>query len=136
MEFIRKPDQDIFATKKTIHKILSYRKANPSFGLWCAFEKESSHFVGWVILKHIEDNVSYPVEVGYRLHYAYWGKGYATEMGKAIIQYAKVLKLPELSAITSHENIKSQNVLNKLGMTYLEDRLYYEVPVKYYEMKL
>lgn len=136
MKYIRPPEVDIFETKKKISTILKYTQEHQQFGLWCAFSKETNEFLGWVILLHIEHNETYPIELGYRLHQKYWGKGFATEMAQAMVQYAKEIKLDSICGITIEENIGSKKVLEKAGLVYLEDRLYYETPVKYYEIKL
>lgn len=136
MKYIRAPEQDIFETKKKVSTILKYTQENPHYGLWCAYTKDTDKFIGWVILLHIEHNESYPIEVGYRLHQKYWRQGFATDMTLAMIQYAKEIGLGSLCAITTEENIGSQKVLEKTGFSYLEERLYYETQVKYYEIKL
>jgi RimJ/RimL family protein N-acetyltransferase len=134
MKFIRPPEQDIFETKKKISTILKYSQEHPNFGLWTAWLED--HFIGWVILLHIEHNPEYPIEVGYRLHTKYWGQGYATEMAQALVDYAKEIHLDSVCGITIEENVGSMKVLEKCGLKYIEDRLYYEVPVRYYEIKL
>lgn len=136
MKYIRKPDQDIFETKKNITKILNYTANHSTLGQWTVYLKDTDEFIGQVILFHLEHNELYPIEVGYRLLQKYWGEGFATEMSKAMIQYAKEVGLSSVCGITTEENIASQKVLEKAGLAYLEDRLYYETQVKYYEMKL
>ena len=65
-------------------------------------------------------------DVGYRLIKRYWGKGFATESGKAAVDYASNnLKLPELYATTEIGNQASHNVLLKIGLAYVED-FYFE----------
>jgi ribosomal-protein-alanine N-acetyltransferase len=136
MKYIRKPDTDIFQSKKKIKSLLDYSSLNPNFGLWMAFSKDTKQNLGFVLLLHIENNSKYPIEVGYRLHTKYWKQGYATEMSKAMLRYAKDIGLNSVSGITIEENTNSINVLEKIGLKYIEDRLYYEVPVRYYEAEL
>ena len=40
------------------------------------------------------------VELGYWIGRAHWGKGFATEAGRALIEIAKALKLPRLGPRT------------------------------------
>lgn len=134
MKYIRPSEEDIFQTKKKIKTILDYTKSNPKFGLWTAYLGDE--FIGWIILLHIEHNQDYPIEVGYRLHTKHWGQGFATEMTKSILKYAKEINLKSVCAITTEENIGSQKVLKKAGLKYIEDRLYYETPVQFYELEL
>lgn len=59
------------------------------------------------------------IQLGYALLTAYWGKGYATEIVKAGLDYAfNVLELASLAAITEAENVASQNVLLKNGFVF------------------
>ncbi len=136
MKYIRKPDSDIFQTKKRIKEVMQYSFENPDLGLWCAFLKESKEFVGWGVLVHIEHKQTNPVEVGFRLHQKFWKKGFGFEIGSALINHAKDLGQKTIVGITREDNIGSQKTLEKCGLQYIEDRIYYEQQVKYYEIKL
>lgn len=55
-------------------------------------------------------------EFGYWIARAYWGRGYATEAGRAVIDIARnALRLPKLSAGHFTDNPASGRVLEKLG---------------------
>jgi len=57
------------------------------------------------------------LNLGYRLHTAAWGKGYATELGKGILRHAlSDLGKPEVFAIVRPINTPSIRVLEKIGM--------------------
>jgi RimJ/RimL family protein N-acetyltransferase len=69
------------------------------------------------------------VEIGYTLAREAWGKGYATELGRALIEYAfTVLRVPRVVAQVEPANTASRNVLTKLGMTEREERTAYGRP--------
>ena len=55
------------------------------------------------------------VEMGYWIARADWGKGFATEAGRALIDIARTLKLPRLEASHFIDNPASGRVLEKLG---------------------
>ena len=55
------------------------------------------------------------VEMGYWIARMHWGKGFATEAGKALIELAKTLRLPRLEASHFTDNPASGRVLEKLG---------------------
>ena len=64
------------------------------------------------------------VELGYRLARAYWGRGYATEAARAVLDYAfRVLGLARLIALIDPDNVASIRVAEKLGMTHEADAL-------------
>src|SRR5262249_22469352 len=59
------------------------------------------------------------VEVGWRLAFDYWGKGYATEGAKAALAYGfGTLNLEEIVSITSVQNERSRHVMEKIGMQH------------------
>jgi len=65
------------------------------------------------------DAVGPDIEIGWRLKPKYWGKGYATEAAKVILQYAdESLKLKEVIAEIQKENKGSIRVAENIGMKY------------------
>lgn len=55
------------------------------------------------------------VELGYWIARAHWGRGLATEAGRALLDIARALKLPRLEASYFLDNPASGRVLEKLG---------------------
>lgn len=56
------------------------------------------------------------LELGYRLRPSAWGKGYATEAGRAAVAYVfRATQIGRLLAVTDLRNTASQRVLAKLG---------------------
>lgn len=81
-------------------------------------KEEPQQFAGWVLLIPL-DTVGPEIEIGWRLRPKYWGKGYATETARVIIQYAvKSLKLQEVIAEIQKMNKGSIRVAEKIGMEY------------------
>src|SRR5207244_52271 len=71
--------------------------------------------IGLHLLNHIQGESF--IQVGYLLFPEYWGKGYATEMARAVVRYGYTeLKLPQIVAITDLGNTDSQRVLLKIGL--------------------
>jgi ribosomal-protein-alanine N-acetyltransferase len=69
------------------------------------------------------------IELGYTLARSAWGKGYATELGQALIEYAfTVLHVPRVVAQVEPANTASRHVLSKLGMTERGQRTAYGRP--------
>jgi RimJ/RimL family protein N-acetyltransferase len=64
----------------------------------------------------LHDGVNGTPELGYWLARAQWGKGFATEAGRALIATCdETLRLPHLIASHAIDNPASGNVLRKLG---------------------
>jgi RimJ/RimL family protein N-acetyltransferase len=62
--------------------------------------------------------------VGWTLHPDYWGQGYATEAGAASLAYAfEVMRVDEVFSVILPENLRSQAVARRLGLTLLEERI-------------
>jgi len=55
------------------------------------------------------------VEMGYWIATGHWGRGFATEAGKALIAIARTLGLPRLEGSHFIDNPASARVLEKLG---------------------
>lgn len=88
------------------------------YDLCSIFEKSTGDFVGQAGLFHTT-NTDEPsdVEIGFSLHKKYWGKGYATELVRALIQWGfKHLSVKRLVAFTRPENQASHYVLKKSGL--------------------
>jgi [ribosomal protein S5]-alanine N-acetyltransferase len=69
------------------------------------------------------------IELGYTLARSAWGRGYATELGGALIEYAFTeLEAPRVVAQVEPANRGSRHVLEKLGLTEREVRMAYGRP--------
>ena len=116
-------------TKTEAQKILNsvlQQYTERGIGRFAVIEKASGDFIGWSGLRlNTEYNMNgftKYYDVGYRLIERFWGKGYATESGKASVDYAfNTMKLPELYATTEISNQASHNALLKIGLQYKTD---------------
>lgn len=87
-------------------------------------DKESGQFIGLCGLRMLEGTP----ELIYVLAKAYWGKGLAAEAAKASLRYSfEELKLERIVAVTRHENLASQRVMQSIGMSYEKEVRYYEI---------
>ncbi len=78
---------------------------------------------------HPMGGVGPDVELGYTLARSAWGRGYATELGVALVEYAfTVLRVPRVVAQVEPANAASRHVLAKLGMTARAERTAYGRP--------
>lgn len=85
----------------------------PSMGYWSIID--GGCFCGWVLLTPL-DLVGPEIEIGWRLQRIYWGRGYATEAARPVLNYAlRTLGLPEVVADIDQDNAASIGVALKLG---------------------
>ena len=69
------------------------------------------------------------VEVAYRLHPHYWGKGFATEAVVAICKYAfDTLEVERLISIIDPNNHRSRKVAERIGMLLWKETVYHGFP--------
>lgn len=74
-------------------------------------------YIGWCGLKNFPDHNE--VDLGYRFHQRFWGKGYASEASMACLKYGfEELKLNRIVARAMPANIASIKVIQKLKMTF------------------
>jgi RimJ/RimL family protein N-acetyltransferase len=97
------------------------RIAERGWGLWAVEVVGAAPFVGFVGLNEprFEAHFTPAVEVGWRLARTHWGRGYATEAGRAAIAFAFAeLGLEEIVSFTTEPNERSRRVMERLGMTH------------------
>ena len=87
----------------------------PGFGLLHGTRLDDGAFVGGCGLFRVPDGDE--IEIAYRLPVAQWGRGYATEMARALLAHGfATLKLARVIGLTWPENVASQRVLEHIGM--------------------
>lgn len=91
------------------------------FGPWAVEAPGVAAFVGTVGLgvPRFEAHFTPCVEILWRLASQHWGRGYATEAGRAALGFAfGQLGLDEVVAFTVPANRRSRRVMDRLGMTH------------------
>ncbi|MEM9708609.1 MAG: GNAT family N-acetyltransferase [Pseudomonadota bacterium] len=80
--------------------------------------KENDRFVGYISLSREPGRVQLgDAEIGFRFAKRAWGKGYATEAGKAVVRRVRTAKSAKrIVAIVDPNNLRSVRVVTKLGM--------------------
>ena len=96
---------------------------NNKLGLWATVHKETGKFIGRCGLLPWEIDGKFEVEIAYLLNKNFWHQGLATEAANGILRYAFwTLNLPRLICLIDPENVPSQKVAERIGMT-LERRV-------------
>jgi RimJ/RimL family protein N-acetyltransferase len=100
---------------------LSYYERYTGFGFWAAHEKASGEFLGWFHFRPPPGHEPDDVELGYRLRRSAWGKGYATEVSRALIAKGfRELGVRRVFASTMVVNIASRRVMEKAGLKFVQ----------------
>ena len=122
MRFINggEPADPALIRTQTLPRLLHDYPVLGTRGYWAAEEKAARTFLGWFELRPLEEHSAAVVELGYRLHRAAWGKGYATEGCRALVATAFTeLGVERITANTMAVNTGSRRVMEKLGMTFV-----------------
>jgi ribosomal-protein-alanine N-acetyltransferase len=100
-----------------LHENIHSYKARPLEGRWAVHDKQSGEFVGSFAIIPLPSKPG-EIQLGYSLLPAHWGKGYATELAIAGLDFfRKNFKVPVIYAVTEKPNIASQKVLLKAGFS-------------------
>jgi RimJ/RimL family protein N-acetyltransferase len=88
--------------------------------------------IGRVGLNPFDEAARVP-EIEWTLGSAYWGQGYATEIGRAILRYGfEQAGFHEIVGFAHPENVASRRVMLKIGMAYTGDREHNGRPWSFY----
>jgi RimJ/RimL family protein N-acetyltransferase len=107
-------DTPFRSVKDALNLLTNYDQYNKfSTGRFSVFNKETSQYIGFCGLKTLEDGT---VDLGFRFHKRFWGKGYGKESSLIVLNYAfQTLKLKEIYGNFMPENIASKKLLESLG---------------------
>jgi RimJ/RimL family protein N-acetyltransferase len=87
------------------------------WGLWCLdIDGRCAGFTG-LSMPSFDAHFTPCIEIGWRMHPRYWGRGYATEAARLALDYGfTALELPEIVSFTAVGNVRSRAVMERLGM--------------------
>lgn len=121
MRFINggKPTPRQVIETEILPRVLGFYDRGDGYGIWAAIETSTGEFIGWFSLRADEGDLE-KVELGYRLRQTAWGKGYATEGSRALIDkgFAE-LGAQRIFATTMTVNAASRRVMEKVGFAYV-----------------
>ncbi|MER7501831.1 GNAT family N-acetyltransferase [Nonomuraea pusilla] len=107
------------------------------YGLWIVTVRETGEFAGncGLTRQNVEGEIL--TEVGYLVPARPQGRGYATEAALACRDHARdVLGVDRLIAIIHPENVPSQRVAGKLGLTFERTAAYNGSLQRIYSLRL
>ncbi|QDY77583.1 GNAT family N-acetyltransferase [Streptomyces qinzhouensis] len=103
---------------RTLPRLLHDHPCSGTRGYWAARERETGTFLGWFEFRPLDDTDPAVVELGYRLNKAAWGRGYATEGSRALIDKGFTrLAVERVTANTMAVNRASRRVMEKSGLS-------------------
>lgn len=109
----KKSDQEVVELSQHIEKF--------GWGFWAVSLVQTDEFIGCIGLDEVyfKRAFSPAIDIGWRLHYNHWGKGYATEGALAALQYGfTALNLESIVAYTAEGNVRSRHIMEKIGLRH------------------
>jgi RimJ/RimL family protein N-acetyltransferase len=122
MRYLARPATREHVRDTTLPQWFDLYDRHPGFGYFAAIEKQAGTFLGWFLFRPplVENPVPGEIELGYRLHEAAWGHGFATEGSIALIEKGFTeLGVQRVLATTMTVNRGSRRVLEKAGLQYV-----------------
>lgn len=117
-------------------KFIEYYDKYASFGFWAAIEKSSDDFIGWFHFYPALENAfivelnlvtNDEIALGYRLCKSAWGKGYATEVSRALIfQGFAHWSVQQVASWALAANKASIRVMEKAGLKFEQEFMFKE----------
>ncbi|MFG2429113.1 GNAT family N-acetyltransferase [Streptomyces sp. NPDC048590] len=112
---------DVLTREQSDASVARFRAdfARRGYGWWAVEVRATGKFIGFAGLDEVDPGLPFTgVEIGWRLARPAWGHGYATEAARAVLAFGfDTLGLPEILAVTTATNHRSQAVMRRLGMT-------------------
>ena len=93
--------------------------AENGYGFFAIERKDNHQFIGFAGLNYVTFASDFTpcTEIGWRLSRGNWGYGFATEAASACLEFGfDKLNLDRIYAFTALNNVRSENVMKKIGM--------------------
>ncbi|WTO38828.1 GNAT family N-acetyltransferase [Streptomyces achromogenes] len=117
---VREHSGDLLSRDRSNASVAQYQADfdRRGYGWWAVEVRGTGEFIGFAGLDPVDDGMPFTgVEIGWRLARSAWGQGYATEAARAVLAYGfDTLGLPEILAVTTSTNHRSQAAMRRIGM--------------------
>ena len=105
-------------TEEFIYRLLKHYNKH-GYNYFATEILNSGEFIGFIGLAYQNYKTEFTpaTDIGWRLKKSAWNKGYATEGAKRCLKFAFMdLNIEKVISTCSQNNIKSENVMKKIGM--------------------
>ena len=111
------PDRSVADTQARLESYVDHQRQH-GFSKWIVLDRADGRPIGHAGLMLLGSTGE--VELGYRLLRSEWGKGIATEVSRAWLDFGRQhLRLNRIIAFTHRENDRSLAVMERLGMHFI-----------------
>jgi RimJ/RimL family protein N-acetyltransferase len=129
----------VLSVAQTQAKIENFITAYQEFGFgkWAVIFKASNTLIGYCGIAIEQIDYKTEQEIGYRLDSKFWGQGIATEAAATALQYGfQQFQFPYILGIVERANAASVRVLEKLGMQYKRETIFYGIAMDMYRIDI
>ncbi|MGH4024464.1 MAG: GNAT family N-acetyltransferase [Pseudonocardiaceae bacterium] len=107
----------------------------PGTGRWAMTLVDSGTLIGGITLLPMPVPEA-DVEIGYRLAPEHWGRGYATEAGRALARWAFQHSLVEVFGLVTPDNARAAATARRIGMEWVgESTKYHGMHMEVYRLR-
>jgi RimJ/RimL family protein N-acetyltransferase len=117
-EFLRGPYSR--ERSESAARTMRERLERDGYGWWVVEVRGGAPFAGVIVLQAVPFEAPFTPanEIGWRFAFQHWNHGYATEGARAALDHAfRELDWPEVVAFTAAANLRSQRLMERIGMT-------------------
>ncbi|GAB2529242.1 GNAT family N-acetyltransferase [Paramicrobacterium agarici] len=114
---------------------------HPVHHIWAVERTADEQLLGALLLKSIPasgtgDAPSGDTEIGWHFHPDAWGRGYASEAARRVLDHAWQAGLERVVAVTNPENVASMAVCRRIGMTHRgQSDAYYDTVCELFDVR-
>lgn len=103
-------------------RVMDHSWHRDRLGKWIAYDKHSGELVGRGGPSRVDVLGGDDIEIGWAVREVYWGRGYATEIGRPSPKFIyETTDVSTVIAFTEIHNRRSRAVMERLGMTYTRE---------------
>jgi RimJ/RimL family protein N-acetyltransferase len=117
-------------TERALHSIIAHRERH-GYGRWAVVFKQTRELIGYGGLRSFHGTP----ELVYLLAKSYWGRGLATEIARASLNYGFCeLQFERIVGMANTANTASRRVMEKVGMTFEKTAHLYDMDIVCYDI--
>ncbi len=134
MQFITGKALDRTSSIQRFNKVLKKNIKNEPYGTYGVYPTMDNRFIGIAKFVLMEKGV---VEIGYAILPSFWGKGYGSEISRALVDFGKSIEeLQTLEATVDPQNEVSKRILEKCGFKFYGAKTVYDFPGEVFKLKV
>ncbi|PTT75662.1 hypothetical protein DBR42_28450 [Pelomonas sp. HMWF004] len=105
------------------------------YSWWGFIRQADGELIGAGCIQHLNRDRAGPLETGWRLRQDTWGQGYASEAARHMVGWTfKSLAAERVCAVCQPDNLASETVMTRLGMSFTGVGHWYDTDYKRYDV--